>query len=173
MIKKRLVQALTAILQGAILVTLFLPAIQDYDKTVSLWNRTLQAFQFHSTGDIFTQCLYFVPVLIGLLLVILLDSKFRYAVSLLAAGMGLTLTLSQFFFPALSQTYLFSVYQPGLYLLLLFQALTVLTSIAGVCQKQTPEELLESSATAELDLKKINDRLRRQREKAKKKAAKK
>lgn len=170
MIRKRLVRVLTAILQGAILVCLFLPAVQDYDQRVSIWGRTLQAFDFHSTADILTCCLYFIPVLIGLLLVVLLDSKFRYAVSLLAAGMGLTLVLSQFIFPALSQSYLFSVYQPGLYLLLLFQALTILTSIAGICQKQTPEELLAASATAELDIKKINERLRRQRDKEKKRS---
>lgn len=172
MLKKRLVQTLTAILQGAILVSLFLPAVQDYERFQSIWERTRFAFQIQNTADIFTNCLYFIPIIIALLLVILLESKFRYAVSLLAAGMGITLTLSQFIFPALSQNYLFSVYQPGLYLLLLFQSLTILTSIAGICLKQTPEELLQNSATAELDLKKINKHLRRQRKKEQKKAAK-
>ncbi len=172
MLKKRLVQTLTVILLGAILVSLFFPAVQDYAQFQSFWDRTLFAFQTHNTADLFTNCLYFIPILIALLLIVLLESKFRYAVSLLAAGMGATLTLSQYIFPAFSQNYLFSVYQPALYLLLLFQTLAIFTSIIGICLKQTPEELLQNSATAELDLKKINKRLRRQRQKEQKKNAK-
>ena len=73
------------------------------------------------------------------ILVALLESKIRYAVTLFAASGGLTLLLSQYLFPAVEQAYLGAVYQVGLYALLAVQIALLLVSCAGICLKEEPK----------------------------------
>lgn len=50
-----------------------------------------------------TDAIYYLPIIVSGILVALLESKIRYAVTLFAASGGLTLLLSQYLFPAVEQ----------------------------------------------------------------------
>lgn len=138
MFGKKLVQIVTVALQAGLLAVLFVPAIHDYELSLSLWNVIATGYQTYSWEDILTYSVYYIPVLAGILLVALLESRLRYGVSLLSASMGLMLTLSQYLFPALGASYLFPVYQWGLYLLLALECAVILFSFIGICQKDAP-----------------------------------
>ena len=137
--KKRIVQLVTVLLQLGLLVALFLPITRDYDVSKSLWSMATEGMATGSVQDILAGSIYYVPVVVSLLLVMLLDSKIRYALALLSSSMGLSLLLTQAVFPAFSMPYLFSIYQIGLYLSLLFEVLTIVFCCIGICDKSGRE----------------------------------
>ena len=134
---KKLTPLATIILQSGILVALLLPAILNYDESSSLLEYLISSFKSGHTTIVLTGALYYVSVLAGVFLTALLDSKIRYAVVLMSATMGLTLVLVQFIFPALQDSYLFSTYQIGIYLLLGCQFITIVFSCIGICAKES------------------------------------
>ena len=134
-VKRRLVQLITAALQLGLLVALFLPFMHDYDLSKSLWSMATEGMSTGSVSDILSGSLFYVPVVVSLLLVALLDSKIRYGIALLSSAMGFSLLLTQAVFPAFSMSYLFSVYQIGLYLTLTFEVLTIVSCCIGICEK--------------------------------------
>ena len=128
---------LVCVLAG-MLVCLFLPAFQDYDRVFSLGSIVLEQFRLGHMSEILCGSLYYVPVIAAGLLVALLDGRLRYAISLLACVCGFTLMLVQYFFLALESSYLFGVYLPGLYVLAGLQLLGIVLSIVALCSKDAP-----------------------------------
>lgn len=133
--KYQLIKWVTIVLQLGLLGALFIPFIHDYELSSSLWDIIQDGYRTGSLEDVLTFMLYYVPVAIGALLVLLLESRIRYGISLLSAAMGLTLTLTQYLFPALAAGYSLVVYQMGLYVLLGLQCAVILFSLIGICSK--------------------------------------
>jgi hypothetical protein len=150
MIRRKLLQIIVVCLQAAVLVALFLPARCDYAYSQSVWGLMTEAFSYGEWGGGVTFLCYFIPPVASGLLVALLEGRGRYAASLISATMGLTLSLAQFWFPALQDGYLYGVYRFGAYLLLLLEALLVVFSFLGVCIKDTPDFYGAHGDTAEL-----------------------
>ena len=139
MVRKRILQIATILLDVLALSALFLPAFEIYGATDSLWPQITENFRTGSPSGILTDAIYYLPIIVSGILVALLESKIRYAVTLFAASGGLTLLLSQYLFPAVEQAYLGAVYQVGLYALLAVQIALLLVSCAGICLKEEPK----------------------------------
>lgn len=139
MVRKRIIQIATILLDLLALVALFLPAFENLGATDSLWTRISENFSAGSASGILTDSIYYLPVIVSGILVALLESKLRYGVTLLSASSGLTLLLSQYLFPAVEKSYLGAVYQVGLYALLAVQGALILVSFAGICVKDEPK----------------------------------
>ena len=106
MVRKRILQIATILLDVLALSALFLPAFENYGATDSLWTQITENFLTGSPSGILTDAIYYLPIIVSGILVALLESKIRYAVTLFAASGGLTLLLSQYLFPAVEQAYL-------------------------------------------------------------------
>lgn len=139
MVRKRIIQIAVILLDVMALAALFLPAFENYGATDSLWTQISEHFMTGSPSGILTDAIYYLPIIVSGILVALLESKIRYAVTLFAASGGLTLLLSQYLFPAVEQAYLGAVYQVGLYALLAVQVALLLASCAGICLKDEPK----------------------------------
>ena len=103
MVRKRILQIATILLDVLALSALFLPAFENYGATDSLWTQITENFLTGSPSGILTDAIYYLPIIVSGILVALLESKIRYAVTLFAASGGLTLLLSQYLFPAVEQ----------------------------------------------------------------------
>lgn len=137
--KYKVIKWITVVLQLGLLGALFLPFVHDYELSASLWSVITNGYRNGALEVIFTYALYYIPVVVGILLVLLLESRLRYGISLLAATMGLTLTLSRTLFPAIAAGwYTFAVYQMGLYVLLGLECAVILFSLIGICCKEPP-----------------------------------
>lgn len=136
--KNKVIKWITILLQLGLLGVLFVPFVHDYEFSRTLWDNILKSYQSGNLADVLTYGIYYIPVAVGTLLVLLLESRVRYGIALLSASMGFTLTLSQYLFPALSAGYQFAVYQPGLYVLLGLQCAVILFSLIGICCKEPP-----------------------------------
>ncbi len=133
--KYKIIKWVTIILQLGLLGVLFVPFIHDYELSSSLWDIIRDGYRTGTLADVLTFTLYYVPVAIGIIVVLLLDSRVRYGISLLSATMGLTLTLTQYLFPALAAGYSLVIYQAGLYILLGLECAVILFSLIGICCK--------------------------------------
>lgn len=139
MVRKRILQIATILLDLLALAALFLPAFENYGSTDSLWTQVSENFAAGSASGILTDAIFYLPIIVSGILVALLESKIRYAVTLFSASAGLTLVLSQYLFPAVEKAYLGSVYQVGIYALLAVQAALILASCAGICMRDEPK----------------------------------
>lgn len=140
MFKHRFVQVLTVCFQLCLLAVLFVPIRGDYNVSVTLWDKIVQSYKTASAGDILTLSLYYLPVIITTIFVALFEGRFKYVLAAVSSSLGLTITLVQFIFPAVSDTYLFYIYQVGLYILISIQVATVILCVVGVSLKR-PEEM--------------------------------
>lgn len=134
--KQKVVKWITVLLHLGLLGVLFVPFLHDYELSLSLWNSIWEGYRIWDVESILNYSVYYVPVIIGLLLVTLLESRVRYGISLLSAGLGLSFTLTRYLYPALVNGYQFAVYQMGLYLLLALECAVILFSLIGICLKE-------------------------------------
>ena len=161
MVRNKLVQICALLLELLSLTALFLPAFDNYGARKSFWNLITEDFSSGAAGGILTNSLYYLPVIISGILLILLESKIRYGFSLLSASAGLTLLLSQYLFPAVEAPYLGESYQVGLYALAAVQCALILLSFFGICLKESSDNRKETpvdfkSNTLELPLEEID-----------------
>ena len=82
MVRKRILQIATILLDVLALSALFLPAFENYGATDSLWTQITENFLTGSPSGILTDAIYYLPIIVSGILVALLESKIRYAVTL-------------------------------------------------------------------------------------------
>lgn len=153
MFKHRFVQILTICFQLCLLAVLFVPVMYDYGSSVTLWDKICQSYQSGNANDILTLSLYYIPVIITIVFMVVFEGRFRYVLAAMVSSMGLTITLIQFVFPAFASPYLFQIYQIGLYLLLSLQIITIILCIVGVslnqCDADKPNQYIDTKSDTE------------------------
>lgn len=135
MIKRKIIYVITVILHVLILISLFLPAIKDYNVTSSIMGKVYDTLSSGDKTYIFTYAVYYIPIIISGIVIALLDNRVKYVFGVISSTLGLALSLYMFIFPAMGNNYLFATYQFGIYTLLLLQVTTILLCSIGISLK--------------------------------------
>ena len=135
MVQRKIVQIVAVILHVLILISLFLPAMNEYGEIYSMARIIYEAISVGNKTYIITYAMFYLPIIVSGILIALIDGRNKYIVGIVSSTIGLSLSLYMFIIPAIGNDYLFATYEFGLYSMTILQAVTLLICCIGACFK--------------------------------------